>query len=117
MIPVARVGVTLSHAPMCGVASKGWADCTCGHFQGWGFALKGDRHLEGCPCACTCDFGKRFAEMVKVTQLTSRGVALNLEWQEAEALRDALNAAYPVPRGGIVAQVADAITYLIRNKS
>lgn len=39
---------------------------------------------------------------------------LNLSWQEAEELRDAINRAYPVPRGGVVAELADGITECLR---
>lgn len=63
----AQARLILEHADTCGVATKKWEDCRCGHFQGFDKPVRGSFHAIGCPCACTCNFGERLAAMVGVT--------------------------------------------------
>lgn len=51
---------TIAHAPTCGVATKTWHDCICGA----ALMTDGRNHADGCPCHCTCDFGKRLSEFL-----------------------------------------------------
>jgi hypothetical protein len=51
---------TIAHADTCGVATKTWHDCTCGV----ALMTDGRNHADGCPCRCTCDFGKRLKAFV-----------------------------------------------------